>query len=77
MSPFLHFFRDAVFDPETVEKLARAYELASERLYDGNERPSVVSEVIAGHIIAAAENGERDPERLAGYALEHLGIRLE
>jgi hypothetical protein len=70
----IQLFRSAAFDPETVDKLCRAYELAARRLHDRDRRPSIVKEVIASRIIALAEQGEHDPDALADGALAALGI---
>jgi hypothetical protein len=70
----IQLFRAAAFDPETVAKLCSAYDLATKALHDRDRRPAIVNEVIAQHIIALAERGERDPENLARKALMSLGL---
>lgn len=70
----IQLFRAAAFDPESVEKLCSAYELATRRLHDRDWRPAIVNEIIAQRIIAFAEQGERDPIILANSALQALGF---
>lgn len=70
----VQLFRDAAFDPESVERLSVAYGLATTRLRDRDRRPAIVNEIIAQRIIALAENGERDPLILAEGALQSLGF---
>jgi hypothetical protein len=70
----IQLFRSAAFDPQTVDKLCRAYDLAARRLQDQDRRPSIVNEIIASRIIALAEHGERDPKALADGALAALGF---
>ena len=70
----IQLFRAAAFDPESLEQLCSAYDLATTSLHDRDRRPAVVNEVIAQRIIALAESGERDPAALATGALEALGF---
>ena len=70
----IQLFRAAAFDPEGVEKLCAAYDLATSQLHDRDRRPAVVNEIIAQRIIGFAEQGERDPIILANSALEALGF---
>ena len=57
-----------VFEPETLEALSNAYDMALRALHDIGQ-PEVVREVIARRIIAAARRGERHPARLCANAL--------
>ncbi len=70
----IQLFRGAAFDPDAVERLCLAYDLASAALHDRDHRSTVVNEVIAKRIIDLAEQGERDPTIIASYALESLGF---
>ena len=64
----------AAFEPEAIERLGSAYDLATARLHDRDRRPAMVNEIIAQRIIALAQNGERDPKTLADSALKALGF---
>jgi hypothetical protein len=75
MATVVALFQNTGFDPETIEIMARAYEKARKSLHDKGQ-PSVVQEVIAGRIIAAASTGERDPDRLCRGALSALGANV-
>jgi hypothetical protein len=70
----IHLFRNASFDPEGVEVLCAAYEIATKGLHDRDRRPAIVNEVIAARIIKLAEAGLREPHALAERALAELGI---
>jgi hypothetical protein len=70
----IQLFRAAAFDPDGIERLCSAYDLATARLHDRDRRPAMVNEIIAQRIIALAENGERDPKTLADGALSALGF---
>jgi hypothetical protein len=70
----IQLFRAAAFDPESVDKMCSAYDLATSRLHDRDRRPALVNEIIAQRIIAMAETGERDPQALADGALRALGF---
>jgi hypothetical protein len=70
----VQLFRAAAFDPEAIERLCAAYDLATARLHDRDRRPAMVNEIIAQRIIALAKNGERDAKTLADSALKALGF---
>jgi len=72
MSKVATLFQRADLEPETVDILARAYEKARRSLHDKGQ-PNIVQEVIAERIIAAAQTGERDPDKLCEKALIALG----
>jgi hypothetical protein len=59
---------NSAFDPETVEALCNAYDRASKSLHDAGQS-DVVNEVIAQRIVALAQQGERDPDKLCAGAL--------
>jgi len=68
----VELFREAAFDPEAVAVLCAAFEKARKSLHDTGQ-PPVVQEVIARRIIACAQRGERDPDKLCEDALAALG----
>jgi hypothetical protein len=70
----IQLFRAAAFDPDSIERLGFAYDLATARLHDRDRRPAMVNEIIAQRIIAFAQGGERDPKTLADSALKALGF---
>jgi len=55
------------FEPEVITVMSEALEAALRKLQDTGQ--TVVPEVIASRIIAAAKLGERDPVRLREAAL--------
>ncbi len=68
----IELFRATAFDPKTLSMLFEAYDQAHRSLDDSGQ-PDIVNEVIAQRIIALAEKGERDPDRLCAEALTALG----
>ena len=72
MSKVVALFQTTDFDPETIDLMARAYEKARKSLHDKGQ-PLLVQEVIAARIIAAANAGQRDPDKLCEIALTALG----
>jgi hypothetical protein len=69
LARILEFLRPSnSFDPETIEVLGKAYDMALASLQDRGQ-PKVVREVIARRIIKAAQKGHRDPAKLCGDAL--------
>jgi hypothetical protein len=76
MGTIVELFKETVFDPETVQTLCEAYEKARKALHDTGQ-PAIVNEIIARRIIALAEKGERDPDRLCAGALAALGNKVE
>ena len=70
MSKVVALFEHTAFDPETI--LEAAYEKARRSLHDKGQ-PALVQEIIAQRIIAAAQTGERNPEKLCETALTALG----
>lgn len=72
MGTILDLFHGTAFDPETVKTLCDAYEKARKSLHDTGQ-PHIVNEIIAQRIIALAQQGERDPDRLCAGALKALG----
>jgi hypothetical protein len=60
------------FDPETTAALAIAYEKATNRFR--GDHYTALREIIAKRIIAAAQTGERNPNRLCRSALASIGF---
>jgi hypothetical protein len=76
MAEVLQFFpQDNTFDPEAVEMLSAALDIAWNRIEKSNStfaRPAyarVMREVVAKHIVEIAKQGVRDPQRLADDAV--------
>jgi hypothetical protein len=61
----------ACYDPETVQALCAAYDMAKRELHDRGQ-PEIVKEIIARRILGLAEKGERDAARLCAGALSSL-----
>jgi len=72
MGTIQDLFRTTAFDTETVKTLCDAYDKARKSLHDTGQ-PRIVNEIIAQRMIALAEKGERDPDRLCAGALIALG----
>jgi hypothetical protein len=62
----------AVFDDNVTQIIGDAFDSACKELDDAKQH-AIVYEVIAGRIIDAAKNGERDPVRLRDAGLAPLG----
>jgi hypothetical protein len=65
----LPFIPHRVFDDAATKFMGEAFDAACEALRDPGP-PTVVYEVLARRIIAAARKGERDVARLRNIALE-------
>jgi len=76
MASILPFIRKAgaVFDDHATQAMGEAFEAACKELHDKGQ-PQIVYEVIAKRIIGAAQNGERDVDRLRDAGLAALGLR--
>jgi hypothetical protein len=61
------------FDPDDNAALSAAYDKATTPL-NGRGYSELVREIIAKRIIAAALEGERDPDRLSAAALASIGL---
>jgi len=72
MSKAAALFHETALDPEMAAILSRAFEIARKSLHDTGQ-PHMVQQIIAERIIAAAKQGERDPEKLCESALAALG----
>jgi hypothetical protein len=77
------FLAGLAFDPETTAVLASAFDAAWDRLVRsgspmGTEADKhALREHLARQIIAAAEDGERDPHRLVERALAYVAPHLK
>lgn len=61
------------FDPEATQTLCVAYDKACGTIAD-RDRSEFVRELIAGRVIALADRGERDPDKLAEATISSLGF---
>jgi hypothetical protein len=64
----VRFLPRGVFDDDATQAMGRAFDSALALLGE-KFRPTVIHEVIARRIIAAARKGERDPDRLRDTAI--------
>lgn len=69
--PIRQYLNGERFDLETTRVLGVAFEVARAALR-AEERGHATDEIIAQHIIALAQAGERDADRLCDYALAKL-----
>jgi len=74
MNSIEKLFYEAAFQADVVRVMSDAYSRACKSLHDKGQ-PAIVNEIIAQRIIALANDGERDPERLSEGALSALGKR--
>jgi hypothetical protein len=74
LTAIVQFPADSGFDAEATTAMGAAFDAACGAV-GGRGQPSVVQEVIARRIIAAAKKGERDPQRLCENALKALRPR--
>jgi hypothetical protein len=71
---------ETAFDPETVQLLASAFEDAWDRLQKSGNRfahpgySRAMREVIAKHIIEMAQQGVKDPLRLAEETISFVNV---
>jgi hypothetical protein len=75
MGSVASYFNGSVFDPLATQAMGKAFDLACQNMGVGSQ-PEVVKEIMASRIIQAAQNGERDPRRLAAKALDSVGVHL-
>jgi hypothetical protein len=61
------------FDPENTQSLCIAFDKVCSTVAERN-RSEFVKELIARRVIALAERGERDPNKLAEEATSSLGL---
>jgi hypothetical protein len=65
--------RESVFEPEAIERMTAGYEHAL-KVLELTDRQDPITELVAWKIIAVAEVGEPDVDRLCQRALEALGM---
>ena len=70
-APF--FQEDVYFEPDVIEAMGAALEKACQSL-NGSAQSHLLREMVAKGIIAAARDGERDPDQLCEEALKALGF---
>ncbi len=74
-------FEDGFFAPEIVDNLSTAFEaawqnlLASNRIGITESARSIARQILAQHIMTAAQNGERNLDRLVQSAVEAMTVR--
>ena len=79
MKPTTSLVTNNVFDAETTKILASAFEAAWEEVKKSHGSPAgqrylaETRELLAKHIMALAQRGERNPNRLIKNALRRLG----
>ena len=71
MASILQFIPRGVFNDAATQAMGQAFDAACKALHDKGQ-PSVVYEVMARRIIAAARAGERDVLQLRNAALQAL-----
>jgi len=66
---------EAVFSPEDIARITKAYDAALQllRLTDQDDP---VTEIVAKKIIEVTRAGERDPPKICARAIKELGIPL-
>ncbi len=76
MAAALSLVRDAVFGPDDSRAMGAAFEKACQTLRGGGQ-PDIAKESIAKRIIALAQEGERDPDRLCEHTLAAIGTKSD
>jgi hypothetical protein len=66
-------FKNSVFGPEDIQRLAMAFEDAL-RALELTDRDDPITEIIAKRIIEAAQTGMRDPATLCAVAIKNLRV---
>ena len=64
----------SAFDPEATQTLCAAFDKVCGIIAE-RDRSEFVKELIARRVIALAERGELDPDKLAAAATSSLGLR--
>ena len=70
--PMTSFLGRQEFPPETLLSMGKAFDQACTTLGLA-DRSDPLTAIVASKIIAAAQDGERDPDRLCAQALRALG----
>lgn len=63
--------QNSAFEPEDIERMTAAYELALVELVL-SDRNDPLTETVAKYIVEAAQTGEKDPKRICALALARL-----
>ena len=66
--------QSSAFEPDDIERMASAYELAR-RALKLKDRNDPITETVARKIIDVAQTGEKDPERICAQAIERIRHR--
>jgi hypothetical protein len=66
--------QNSAFEPEDIERLASAYEMAR-RALKLKDRNDPITDTVARKIIDVAQTGEKDPERICAQAIERIRYR--
>jgi hypothetical protein len=61
----------SAFEPEDIERMIAAYELALVELVL-SDRSDPLTETVAKYIVEAAQTGEKNPKAICGLALSRL-----
>ena len=70
--------QDDAFDPETIEVMVRAFDMAWAIVEDNvpldasPEAKTILRNRVAQNIVDLAVDGERDPQRMAKFAVRYL-----
>ena len=72
MAQILSFLKEASYDPEMTRVMGEAFEAACRQITD-NQNP-LLREALAKNILAQAQRGERDPNKMCRAALSSMGI---
>jgi hypothetical protein len=67
--PLRRLLEESAFEPESVERLAEAFDAACLELGLAQRPNDPLREMVARQIIEVAKLGERDPQRLCDLAL--------
>jgi hypothetical protein len=67
-------FASQTFEPETLQAMGTAFDLACEQLQDTGQS-DIVKEVLARRIIELANSGVTDPVQLCKHAVSALASR--
>jgi hypothetical protein len=68
--------RGAVFGPDDTRAMGAAFEKACQT-FRGGGQPDIAKEIIAKRIIALAQEGELDPDRLCERTLAAIGTKSD
>lgn len=71
MALILTFLKEASFDPDTTQSMGEAFDRACQ--FAQTREPAIL-EALAKRILAHAQQGERNPDRLCQAALSALGV---